>query len=143
MTAKTRQVLLGAVLAMTLAAGAFAPQRASAQIDPMRAPFYIYQSGKVVGVIYVPPRAAPDLYIEHWVLFPSFIYHSMGSAAGVAAGIGGDAAMTIVPNPAFHIATEQDFFRSIPWGAGYRYVEVTAHEGTVLPGRETVGVDGR
>ncbi len=35
----------------------------------------VYQNGKEVGRIYVPPRNAKDnTYVEHWVLYPGYLY---------------------------------------------------------------------
>src|SRR2546422_759985 len=103
---KKKPLLTAAALVLALAA-AFVPH-ATAQIDPMKAPYYIYESGKMVGVIYVPDRASKELYIEHWVLFPNYVYPS---------GTNGQS-ITIVANTEFRIDDEKAFFRSVPWGEG-------------------------
>lgn len=123
--ATSRRVFRWALLLVLLGACLVPTRRALAQIDPFKAPYLIYQSGQIAGVIYVPDRASRELYIEHWVLFPNYVYPSARSGASIS----------IVPNPAVHLANEQQFFRWTPFGPGYRYVEVTAHDTTALPGR--------
>ena len=53
----------------------FLPAQSQAQMEV--GVMGIYQNGKEVGKIYVPPRSPKDVtYAEHWVLYPDYIYPS-------------------------------------------------------------------
>ena len=94
-----------------------------AQLDP--GSFPIYQNGAQVGVIYVPDRAAnSSLYAEHWILFPNYVYPN--ATNGVR---------TEIVSAERRYTSETDFFRSTPWGPGFRYVHVVSTDTTNLPGR--------
>jgi hypothetical protein len=103
---------------------ALAPRKVHAQIDPLKNPMTIWQNGQQVGMIFSPPDVGNrGLYLEHWILFPNYVYPSEAHQIRT----------DIVPNTALAYATEDEFFRAAPWGAGYRYVKVTAHDSTRLP----------
>ena len=112
-----RSFAIGALIACLCATTAFA------QLDP--GSFPIYQNGAQVGVIYVPDRAAnTSLYAEHWILFPNYVYPSATNGVRTE----------ILPAEQRY-TSEADFFRSAPWGPGFRYVHVASTDTTILPGR--------
>lgn len=99
-------------------------QPADAQLDPGN--FDLIQRGTKVGEVYVPPREpGQTTYIEHWVLFPNYTYPSPVSRQGLR--------LVALRRPRY--TSEEDFFRNVPWGEGYRYVQITANESTSLPVR--------
>lgn len=95
---------------------------AHAQLDP--GVHDILQGGSVVGQIYVPARTpgAPR-YVEHWVLFSSYVYPSGGSGA----------VPTLIVASRARYSSESDFFAHVPWSSGSRYVRVEAQESSALP----------
>jgi hypothetical protein len=96
---------------------------APAQIDPGN--HDIFQNRIKVGEIYVPPHAPGQLlYVEHWVLFPGYVYPGPENMQK----------LQIRPAP-LRYSNEAEFFRNVPWGRGYRYVHVTAYDTNMLPGR--------
>ena len=114
--------LLCLTIAMMLFVTAAPP--AAAQLDPGIRVYEIFEAGVKVGEIYVPPHQDRDLYVEHWVLFPGYVYpsESNGTAARIAqSGI---------------VARSVPEFFARPFPTGSRYVEVTAHESESLPCHE-------
>jgi hypothetical protein len=93
---------------------------AFAQVDPGTCK--IYQNGVQVGEIYVPARTDQGLYVEHWILYPNYVYVGQGGAK-----------MEIVPAAKQLYSSGADFFARAPFGPGYRYVHVTSEDGTHLP----------
>ena len=96
----------------------------------------IYQTqGEVrtlAGTIYVPQRAPEQpVYSEYWVLFPKYVYPSEKNPVSTE----------IVPSSGYHYTSVEDFFAKVPWGEGYRFVNVIAIDGTVLPGRTATTVN--
>lgn len=79
----------------------------------------IYQNGKEVGKIYVPPRNSKDItYAEHWVLYPNYIYPSKK--------IPGFETVIIPLREAFSSLAE--FQKNIRFEPGTRTIEVLSHE---------------
>jgi hypothetical protein len=78
-----------------------------------------------VGEIHVPGKASQSLYIEHWILYPNYVYPNAHN------GIRTD----ILPDINLSYASEADFFAHAPFGPGYRYVRVTSDDTDLLPGR--------
>jgi hypothetical protein len=108
-------VAAGAATALVVAA-----RPAAAQIDPMLVE--IHQHGVKVGEIFVPPHATANDYVEHWVLFPGYVYPS------VTAEI-----VTTLVCADRKFASAEDFFRHVPFAQGSRYVLVSAHDTDQLP----------
>ena len=111
-------------LVFAILLGTVKPPAAKAQIGP-DVKVYLYENGVRVGEIYVPDRAADQSqYLEHWVLYPNYMYPGPKFIG----------ALEIVPSPTEPpYASEQDFFRRVPFGPGYKYIRVTAQESTSLP----------
>lgn len=121
-----RRLSAGLLVAAAVIAAflAFAPRRVHAQLDAGNNVLLIYQSGQVAGMIYVPLGVGTrELYLEHWVLFPNYVYPSGERPTRT----------DIVPDPRVSYENEAAFFRAVPWGPGFRYVKVTAHDTTQLP----------
>ena len=113
-----RRLLALALLAVLCVTMAFA------QLDPGY--YNLYQNDRLVGVIYVPARTAgQNIYSEHWILFAGYQYPSAANQAK----------LKIAANPDARIASEADFFKTAPWGPGYRYVHTSSYDTTTLPGR--------
>ena len=75
--------------------------------------------------VYVVDRAPNQtVYEEDWVLYPNYQYPGprfMGM-------------MSVVPSPMEQpYASQSDFFRTVPFAAGSKFVRVTAEEFTSLP----------
>ena len=100
----------------------------------MRAPvqfpidqFGIYQREARVGEIYSPGTdIKATQYVEHWVLYDGYIYPGKNQPGLTT---------TIKAAPLSGYKSEADFFASVPWGPGYRYVRVDCTEFDRLPGR--------
>jgi hypothetical protein len=96
---------------------------ADAQLDPGN--FDILQHGQKVGEIFVPARETKQTkYVEHWVLFPGYVYPN-----------GELSLRTTIKAGRQRYSNETDFFARVPWARGYRYVRIDATDTTVLPGR--------
>lgn len=79
----------------------------------------IYQNGKEVGRIYVPNRGAKDeTYVEHWVLFPGYVYPSKHRP-------GLETLIVPLEESAESLA---DFKKNQAAQPGVRFVEVLSHE---------------
>jgi hypothetical protein len=117
MTMKT----LAAIL--VLAAAAFVGGPAHAQLDPNYTSYTIYERGELVGEIY-RDDISPDKYVEHWVLYPGYVYPSPENGLSAQIVPGG-------PEYRDHV----DFLSRVHWAPGSRYVRVDCEDGTTLPGR--------
>jgi hypothetical protein len=114
---QTTKGIGAAVLLACLAAS-----MAFAQTDPSL--HLILQNGVQVGEIYSPPRADQGLYVEHWILYPNYVYPSADNGIKTE----------IVPAPiATNYKSEADFFARAPFGPGYRYVHVLCNDSTHFP----------
>ncbi|CAH1196992.1 conserved exported hypothetical protein [Candidatus Nitrotoga sp. BS] len=79
----------------------------------------IYQNGKEVGRIYVPPRhAKDDTYAEHWVLYPDYLYPSK-YRPGLE---------TVLVPMGESFSSREDFDKSFVAEPGSKIVDVLAHE---------------
>lgn len=79
----------------------------------------IYQNGQEVGRIYVPSRGAKDdTYVEHWVLYPGYVYPSK-HRPGLE---------TLIVPLEETFASLADFKNSLKLEPGSRTIEVLAHE---------------
>ena len=108
---------LALVCALTLTS------KAKAQLDSGN--FNLLQNGTKVGEIYVPQHEPGAInYVEHWVLFNNYEY------------LGKDPSLvtTIVAGRS-NYESEEDFFKRVPWGPGYRYVRVDSTDTDKLPGQ--------
>ena len=86
----------------------------------------IFQRGRLVGIIYVPAREEGAVhYVEHWVLFDNYVYPGRDPHLRT----------TIALSRYRNYETEEEFFRRVPWGPGYRYVRVDSTDTETLPGR--------
>jgi hypothetical protein len=85
----------------------------------------IYQNGVRVGEIHVPGKASQSLYIEHWILYPTYVYPN--TCNGIRT--------EIVPDTNLSYTSEADFFARAPFGPGFRYVRVTSNDPDIMPGR--------
>jgi len=63
-------------------------------------------------------------YVEHWVLFPGYVYPSAKN--GVVTEL------HVVPHA---LSGEEEFLATVDFGEGYRYVRVECHDTTSIPGR--------
>ena len=106
-----------AVLALLACVGSMAIAQAPPGL------FKIYQNGVEVGEIYTPQCASRSLYVEHWILYPNYVYPNARNGIKTE----------IVPDADASYASEADFFARAPFGPGYRYVHVTSEDGTQLP----------
>jgi len=113
-------------LAVVIALIACLTTMASAQLDPGMCG--IFENGVQVGEIYVPRWASESLYVEHWILYPNYVYPNARNGVHVE----------IVPEPNAKYTSEADFFARAPFGPGYRYVRVTSNDTGLLPGRAGV-----
>jgi hypothetical protein len=97
------------------------------QLDPgMKAgsAFDIWQAGNKVGEIYIPARQpGVSHYDEHWVLFPDYVYPGPKNLEPVR----------IVPLAVSPYASQEDFFRRVPFKRGSKYIRVTADEYDQMP----------
>ncbi|NOU13305.1 MAG: hypothetical protein HOO92_04960 [Methylococcaceae bacterium] len=79
----------------------------------------IHQNDKEVGRIYVPPRhAKPDTYVEHWVLYPGYVYPS-NKRPGLK---------TIIVPLEESFSSLSSFKNSLFLQPGSRLIEVLSHE---------------
>jgi hypothetical protein len=109
--------LLVVITVLTLTLPAFA------QLDPGN--FDIIQNRKKVGEIFVPQREVGQMnYVEHWVLFPGYVYPNSDLSLNTKIKAGRQ-----------RYVRETEFFACVPWGPGYRYVRIDATDTEILPGR--------
>lgn len=98
------------------------------QLDPtgikLGASFELYESSNKVGEVYVPARD-PNVthYVEHWVLYPNYVYPGPKSLA----------TLKVVPLSASPYQDETAFFKRVRFSAGSKYIRVTADEFNQLP----------
>ena len=86
----------------------------------------VLQNGIRVGEVYVPehdPEAKQ--YVEHWVLYNSYVYPSKDDPKWN---------MEIRVAQRSNYKSEADFFARVPWGQGFRYVRAVCTESDRLPG---------
>ena len=123
----TKYLLPG--LMLTLIAAGLSRHMAQAQLDP-GVRYRVLEKGPTgiedkAGEVYVVDRAPNQtVYEEDWVLYPNYQYPGprfMGM-------------MSVVPSPMEQpYASQSDFFRTVPFAAGSKFVRVTAEEFTSLP----------
>ena len=109
---------------LALAAGAFVVvPPARAQIDPYRVSIGVFQNRVLVGEV-LRTDLDPEHYVEHWVLYPGYVYPSAENRV----------VTELRPGLRAYDSVE-DFFRRVPFEKGSRYVKVDCTDGTTLPGR--------
>ena len=97
--------------------------KAKAQLDPST--FNLLQNGAKVGEIYVPQREPGAInYVEHWVLFNNYEYPGKDPSL-----------VTTIVAGRSNYESEEDFFKRVAWGPGFRYVRVDSTDTDKLPGR--------
>lgn len=99
-----------------------------AQLDPgdgrEGAAFDLFEAGNHVGQIFVPAREPGTIhYLEHWVLFPNYVYPGPKNLA----------MLKIVPKSPSPFKDEADFFRRVEFKQGSKYIRVTADEYHEMP----------
>jgi hypothetical protein len=112
------------LVALTITRASAIP--ASAQLDP-GAGYDLFQNGIRVGEVYVPerdPRATQ--YVEHWVLYNSYVYPSKDTP---------ELKTEIRLAQKSSYESEADFFARVPFGPGFRYVRADCTDIDRLPGR--------
>ena len=104
--------------ALTLGAGP-----AAAQVDPNYHDVLQQRDGRLqkVGAVFMPDKVDRTNYVEHWVLYPGYVYPSATNRV----------AMTVQPARS-DIDTEAEFFAQ-RFPEGSRYVKVFASESEVVP----------
>ena len=121
--ARFRKLLVSATLAALFALAVPATAAAAVQVDPTQ--YVVFQEGRKVAEIYVPWREpGTTFYVEHWVLFPDYVYPSPQSAV-----------VTTIRASRLRYASEADFFARVAWGPGFRYIRVESFDTDQLPGR--------
>lgn len=124
-TRKSLARLSAAALVAAAAATAFiAPRSARAQLDYTGSEvFDLYEYGQRVGQVY-REGADPSEYVEHWVMFPRYIYPS--PVNGVQ--------LVVVPgNDKYRSAG--DFLARVPFEPGSRYARAAIFDAERIPGR--------
>jgi hypothetical protein len=114
---------LATIFAVAVSLGLALSQPASAQLDYGRTAFGVYEDGMLVGEI-LRVESNPSHYVEHWVLYPNYVYPSAKN----------NVALEIRPGLVEYRDTA-DFFARVPWSAGSRYVKSDCLDGTELPSR--------
>ena len=116
-------------MAITLVALAVARASAistGAQLDPSGI-YDILQNGIRVGEVYVPERdPGATQYVEHWVLYNSYVYPSKDMP---------ELKTEIRLAQKSNYESEADFFARAPFGPGFRYVRADCTDTDRLPGR--------
>lgn len=113
-----KKFILPALLFLALAA--------FGQLDPgMKGEvFDLYESGNKVGEVYIPYRpAGTTRWVEHWVMFPNYVYPSPKSLA----------TLDVVPQATSAYRDEADFFKRVPFARGAKYARVDSEEFDYLP----------
>ena len=115
------RAIVVAALLLTVSSGI-----ARAQLDP-GIKYHLYENGVFVGEIYVPEREPQSpSYTEHWVLYPNYQYPGPRFIGP----------LLVAPMPSMRpYESDAEFFRTAPFPAGSKYVEVQAVESDFLPGR--------
>jgi hypothetical protein len=121
--------LLPAVAILTGAMVFVAPRASQAQcpVEPDYA-LGIFQEGVLRGEV-MRVDGDDSNYVEHWVLYPDYVYPSARNRV----------ATQILPGIKRYAGLE-DFFARVPFEKGARYVKVICEDGTVLPNGRA-GVD--
>jgi hypothetical protein len=116
---------LSAAAVVVAAAAAFgAPRSARAQLDPTGGfVFDLYENGERVGQVYREGEN-PNEYVEHWVMFPRYVYPS--SVNGVR--------LLVVPG-ADQYRSAGDFLARVPFEQGSRYARAAIFDAERIPGR--------
>ena len=87
--------------------------------------FNLLQNGAKVGEIYVPQHEREAInYVEHWVLFNNYEYPGKDPSL-----------VTTIVAGRNSYESEEDFFKRVSWGPGFRYVRVDSTDTDKLPGR--------
>ena len=98
-------------------------QKASAQVPPYDQSLGVYQQGVLVGQVY-REGGSPTEYVEHWVLYPGYVYPSPKNKATVE----------LRPGEAQY-NDAKTFLAKVPFEKGSRYVKTSCADGTSIPGR--------
>lgn len=98
-------------------------QEASAQVPPYKDSLGIYQRGKLVGEVYREGGSETN-YVEHWVLYPGYVYPSPANKAS----------FELRPGQAEY-KDAATFLAKVPFEKGSRYVKTSCEDGTSIPGR--------
>lgn len=113
-------------LSMALLLATLAVGQASAQLDytPPDQQILLYESGYLVGQIYVPERD-PNArrYLEHWVLFPNYHYPGRRFINS----------LLVAPVQGSGYSNEAEFFEKVEFPERSKYIEVTVEEFDALP----------
>lgn len=117
----TRRWVRGLALGLALPALLATSAPAQFPVDA-RVLLCVYQDGIQVGEVYNDRLPEQSTYVEYWVLYDT--YMALGSE-------GRRSAQVEVCEQRY--ASVQDFLANAPWGPGYRYIHVTAHEADELP----------
>jgi hypothetical protein len=117
------RVILKRIAAVTMLVACLTMSLAFAQLDP--GDCRIYQNGVQVGEIYVPGWSSQSLYVEHWILYPNYVYPNARNGIKTE----------IIRDTNASYTSETDFFARAPFGPGYRYVRVTSNDTDRMPGR--------
>lgn len=87
----------------------------------------VLQNGIRVGEVYVPERELKSTqYVEHWVLYNSYVYPSKDHP---------ELKTEIRVAQKSSYESEADFFARVPFGPGFRYVRADCTDTDQLPGR--------
>jgi len=119
---RKRTRVVPAVGILTLVMSVLAPQTTKAQIpiDPDHV-IGIFQEGVLRGEI-MRVDGDDSRYVEHWVLYPDYVYPSTKNRV----------ATQLIPGVKRYEGLE-DFFARVPFEQGARYVKVICEDGTTLP----------
>jgi hypothetical protein len=120
---KLTSFVAAATLAISLGLSAFAPP-AHAEIDSGILVYDIWENGRIVGEVY-RNDANPEHYVEHWVLYPGYIYPSAENGLSIE-----------ITKGTKQYRSVQDFFARVPFAKGSRYVKTECFDGTALPTAE-------
>jgi hypothetical protein len=85
----------------------------------------LYEGDSRVGEVFVPQRdPAETRYVEHWVLYPNYRYPGPRYLGALR---------VVVSTSEAPYASEDDFFRNVPFAKGSKYVRVNCQESPALP----------
>jgi hypothetical protein len=91
---------------------------------PVDTQITLYEAGNEVGQVYRGPGDAnARFYVEHWVLYPTYVYPGPRTLA----------VLELAPQAVTAFESEQDFFRNAHFPKGSKYMRVTAEEFNELP----------
>jgi hypothetical protein len=114
---------VSALVAAAAATAFMAARPAQAQLDPGLRVYDIYEDDQRVGQVY-REGTDPSTYVEHWVMFPNYVYPS--PVNGVR--------LLIVPgNDEYRSAG--DFLARVPFERGARYARAAIVDSERIPGR--------